>query len=88
MNSNYIWWDAGDTEVAKLPTTPWCSQKKSNVKNKWHRDGCVKDIGEGQAGILRELLMVKDLLQQRLFERFPGAAPQLILPPAFCYHTA
>lgn len=48
----------------------------------------MKDIGEGQAGILRELLMVKDLLQQRLFERFPGAAPQLILPPAFCYHTA
>ena len=46
----------------------------------------VKDIYEGQAGLLGELLVSQDFLQQRLFERLPGAAPQALLPPALRDH--
>lgn len=46
----------------------------------------MKDIDEGQAGILSKFLMVQDLLEQRLLQRFSGAAPQLILPSAFSNH--
>lgn len=46
----------------------------------------VKDIYEGQAGLLGELLVGQDFLQQRLFERLPGAAPQTLLPPALRDH--
>lgn len=45
-----------------------------------------KDIYEGQTGLLSELLVSQDFLQQRLFERLPGAAPQTLLPSGFRDH--
>lgn len=43
----------------------------------------VEDINEGLAGILGQLFVIEDFLQQRLFERFSGATPHFILPSAF-----
>lgn len=43
----------------------------------------VEDINEGLAGILGQLFMIEDFLQQRQFERFSGATPHFILPSAF-----
>ena len=41
---------------------------------------CLKDIYEGHAGVLSQLLVVDDLLQQRQLQRLSGAAPHLVLP--------
>lgn len=41
--------------------------------------GPVKDIHEGNTGLLGELLMSQDLLQERLFDGLPGAAPETVL---------
>ncbi len=43
----------------------------------------VEDINEGLAGILGQLFMTEDFLQQRLFEWFSGATPHFVLPSAF-----
>lgn len=53
----------------------------SDVKISW-----LKDIYEGHAGVLSQLLVVHDLLQQRLLERLSGAAPHLVLPTILSDH--
>lgn len=36
---------------------------------------CFKDIYKGQAGLLGQVLVVDNLLQERLLQRLSGAAP-------------
>lgn len=50
--------------------------------NRW------EDIYEGHAGVLRQLLVVDDLLQQWLLERLSGAAPQLVFPTILSDHDS
>lgn len=45
-----------------------------------------KDINEGHAGFLGELLTAQDLLQQWLFDGLTGVTPQLVLPAALGDH--
>lgn len=45
-----------------------------------------KDINEGHAGFLGQLLAAQDLLQQRLFDGLTGVTPQLVLPAALGDH--
>lgn len=46
----------------------------------------LKDIDEGHAGLLSQVLVVDDLLQQRQLQRLSGAAPQLVLPSVLRDH--
>lgn len=46
----------------------------------------LKDIHEGQAGVLGQLFVDQDLLEQRLLERLPAAAPQTLLPSGLGHH--
>ena len=46
----------------------------------------LKDIHEGQAGLLSELLVSQHFLQQGLFERLPGAAAQMLFSPGLRDH--
>lgn len=45
-----------------------------------------QDIDEGHARILGQVLVVDHLLQQRLLQRLPGAAPQFVLPTVLSDH--
>lgn len=45
-----------------------------------------KDINEGHAGFLGQLLAAQDLLQQWLFDGLTGVTPQLVLPAALGDH--
>lgn len=56
------------------------SKETESVSVKLHHSSCVKDIYEGHAGVLRQVFVVDDLLQQRQLERLSGAAPHLVLP--------
>ncbi len=59
---------------------------KDQKKQTFNTQPPLKDIHEGQAGLLGELLVSQDFLQQRLFERLPGAAPQTLLPSGLGDH--
>ena len=41
----------------------------------------LEDGVEAKTGLTRQLVLVEELLQQRLFERLPVVSPELVLVP-------
>lgn len=70
---NSLWLPLGNTITVLLQSS--CSSLTSLSS----ADGSVKDIHEGNTGLLGELLMSEHFLQERLFDGLPGAAPETFL---------
>lgn len=71
----------GFTWVSEEPAQPFaCCPLPKGCPRQW------KDINEGHAGFLGQLLTPQDLLQQRLFDGLTGVTPQLVLPTALGDH--
>lgn len=75
-----------DRSLSKLGEAAENVEMVRTVSLKLRPINCLKDIYKGHAGVLSQLLVVDDLLQQRQLQRLSGAAPHLVLPTILSDH--